>query len=174
MGIVVRNKKAGTRLATEVVSNTIQLPVTMKLEAESLLRIHAVRSPLEIENVRLAAIRASEQNKRVIMARAAELIAVYEAGEDWRPADTRFHYALYDACGNPLFGQLIQQVLQGFHEVYEAPFGQPHLGEETIPLHMVLAEAVVAGDPGRATSVMTRILDLLEAEIVKVMETMNV
>ena len=43
MGIVVRNKKAGTRLAAEVFSNSIHLPVTLKLEVESLLRTHAVR-----------------------------------------------------------------------------------------------------------------------------------
>ncbi|CAN0604801.1 unnamed protein product, partial [Ectocarpus sp. 12 AP-2014] len=52
MGIITRNKKAGTRLAAEVISNAIHLPVTLKLEAESLLRTHAVRRPLELETVR--------------------------------------------------------------------------------------------------------------------------
>ena len=108
MGIVVRNKKAGTRLAAEVMSNSIHLPVTVKLEAESLLRTHAVRKPLEIEAVRLAAENASDHHKKMITARVAELMSVYEAGEDWRPTDYRFHGALQDACGNPLFGQLIQ------------------------------------------------------------------
>ena len=170
MGIVVRNKKAGTRLAAEVMSNSIHLPVTVKLEAESLLRTHAVRRPLEIETVRLAATHASDQHKKMIMARANELMAVYEAGEDWRPADYRLHGALQDACGNPLFGQLIQQIQQGFHEVYDAPFGQPHLGQASIPLHMPLAKAVVAGNAKEGTRIMEAILDLVEAEIRQVME----
>ena len=174
MGIVTRNKKAGTRLAAEVASNAIHLPVTLKLEAESLLRTHAVRRPLEIEAVRLAAQNATAQDKRIIMARANELIAVHAAGEDWRKADYRFHGALQDACGNPLFAQLIQQIQQGFNEVYEAPFGQPHLGAGSIPMHLPLAEAVVAGDADGAARLMAEILDQVEGEIRKVMEAMSV
>ena len=174
MGIVTRNKKAGTRLAAEVVSNALHLPVTVKLEADSLLRTHAVRRPLEIETVRLAARNATEQDRRIIMARANELIAVHAAGEDWRAADYRFHGALQDACGNPLFGQLIRQIQQGFNEVYEAPFGQPHLGQGSIPLHLPLAQAVVAGDADGAARIMAEILDQVEVEIRTVMEAMGV
>ena len=174
MGIVVRNKKAGTRLAAEVMSNSIHLPVTVKLEAESLLRTHAVRKPLEIETVRLAAEHASDQHKKMIMARASELMSVYEAGEDWRPADYRFHGALQDACGNPLFGQLIQQIQQGFHEVYDAPFGRPHLGQASIPLHVPLAEAIIAGNGEKGATIMEEILNMVEAEIRQVMEIQGV
>jgi len=174
MGIVTRNKKAGTRLAAEVASNAIHLPVMVKLEAESLQRTHAVRRPLEIETVRLAARSATEQDKRIIMARANELIAVHASGEDWRQADYRFHGSIQYACGNPLFGQLIQQIQQGFNEVYEAPFGQPHLGEGSIPLHVPMAEAVVAGDADGAARLMAEILDQVEGEIRKVMEAMSV
>ncbi|MFU1682987.1 FadR/GntR family transcriptional regulator [Phaeobacter piscinae] len=172
MGIVTRNKKAGTRLATEVVSNAIHLPVTLKLEAESLLRTHAVRRPLEIETVRLATRNITPQSGRIIMGRVGELIAIHGAGQDWRAADYRFHEALQEACGNPLFGQLIQQIQHGFNEVYEAPFGKPHLGEASIPLHLPLAEAVVAGDESAAAQVMERILDMVEAEIRELMQSM--
>ncbi|GFE51867.1 GntR family transcriptional regulator [Roseobacter cerasinus] len=173
MGIVTRNKKAGTRLAAEVSSNAIQLPVTVKLEAESLLRTHAVRRPLEIETVRLAAKNCDETHRRIIIARCAELLAVYEAGEDWRPADYRFHAALQDACGNPLFGQLIQQIQQGFNEIYEAPFGRAHLGQASIPLHGPMADAVVAGDVEQAAALMEQILALVEGEIREVMQVMG-
>lgn len=173
MGIVVRNKKAGTRLAAEVTSNAIQVPMTLKLEAESLLRTHAVRRPLEIEAVRLAARHASDQQKRVIMARAAELMASFEAGEDWRGADARFHAAIQDATGNPLFGQLVQQIQQAFNEVYEAPFGQPHLGQASIPEHMPLAETIVAGDAEKAARLMDGILTMVEIEIRQVMEQLD-
>ena len=174
MGIVTRNKKAGTRLAAEVVSNAIHLPVTLKLEAESLLRTHAVRRPLELEAARLAARHITEQGARIVMGRVAELMAIHDAGGDWRPADYRFHAALHAVCGNPLFGQLIGQIQQGFSEVYEAPFGQVRLGEATIPLHVPLAEAVAAGDEAGAVRTMARILDKIEAEIRQVMETHDV
>lgn len=174
MGVVTRNKKAGTRLAAEVASNAIQLPLMVKLEAESLQRTHAVRRPLEIEVVKLAARNASDQDKRIILARVNELLAVHAAGEDWRDADHRFHGSLHHACGNPLFGQLIQQILQGFKEEYEAPFGQPHLGEGSIYLHGPLAEAVIAGNEDDAARIMAEILDAVEDEVQNAMEAMRV
>lgn len=170
MGIVVRNKKAGTRLAAEVSTNSIHLPMTVKLEAESLLRTHAVRRPLEIESVRLAARNGSEKDGRTIMARVTELLEAFEADSDWRQADYRFHTALQDACGNPLFAHLIAQIQQGFNEVYEAPFGRPHLGQETIPLHLPLANAVVAHNEEEAVRLIACILDMVETEIRHVME----
>ena len=173
MGIVTRNKKAGTRLAAEVSSNSIHMPVTLKLEAESLLRTHAVRRPLEIEAVRIAALRVTEQQARVILARAAELMAVYEADEDWRAADNRLHRSIYDATGNPLFEQLIRQIQDGFHTIYDAPFGQPHLGQATIPLHPKLAQAVAEGDVATSVAVMKKIMDMVEGEVRQFMDGQN-
>lgn len=170
MGLVVRNKKAGTRLAAEMSSNAIHLPLTLKLEAESLLRTHAVRRPLEIESARLASRNRTDQDCRIIAARVAELMASFEAGEDWRPADHRFHGAIQDASGNPLFGQLIRQIQAAFDQIYEAPFGQPHLGENTIPLHPELATAITAADETEAARVMSRIMDMVEVEIRKAIE----
>ncbi|WP_326838783.1 FadR/GntR family transcriptional regulator [Roseobacter sp. MH60115] len=173
MGIVVRNKKAGTRLAAEVSANAIHLPLTLKLEAESLLRTHAVRRPLEIEAARMAALNCTKTQGRLIAARVAELIATHAAGEDWRQADHRFHSSLHDACGNPLFGQLIRQIQQGFNEVYQAPFGQPHLGQATIPIHTLLAEAVVSRNADEAARIVGEIMDMVEAEILQIMESQN-
>ncbi|MEP3276990.1 MAG: FCD domain-containing protein [Stappiaceae bacterium] len=174
MGIVTRNKKAGTRLAAEVSVNSIHLPVTLKLEAESLLRTLAVRRPLEIEAARLAARNVSPAQTRLIRARVAELMSVYEAGEDWRAADQRFHSAIHEATGNPLFGQLIQQIHQAFGAIYEAPFGQPHLGQATIPLHPGLCEAVARQDETTAAAIVVQIMDMVEQEVRKVMGIQDV
>ncbi|WP_380057926.1 FadR/GntR family transcriptional regulator [Falsihalocynthiibacter sp. SS001] len=174
MGIVTRNKKAGTRLAAEVFSKAIHLPVTVKLEAESLLRTHAVRRPLEIEAVRVAAQNVTEQQGKTILARVAELMAIYDANEDWRAADFRFHNAIHEASGNPLFHQLISQIQEGFHTIYDAPFGQAHLGQATIPLHPDLAQAIASGDGDKAAEIMGRIMDMVEEEVRKVLEGQDV
>lgn len=170
MGIVTRNKGAGTTLSAEISSRSIHVPLTLKLEAESMIRTHAVRRPLEIEASRLAARNATEQERKVIVARMAELIAVFEAGEDWRPADHRFHAAIHDATGNPLFGQLIWQIHHAFHDIYDTPFGKAHLGATTIPLHKPLAEAIAAGDEHRAAELTGQILDIVEVEVRQEME----
>ena len=174
MGIVVRNKGAGTILATEVSARSVNVPLTIKLEAESLLRTRAVRRPLELEATRLATRQASDKQRKIIIARMAELIAVYEAGEDWRDADHRFHDAIYDTCGNPLFGQIIRQLHQVFQNIYEAPFGKPHLGSDTIPAHKPLAEAIAAGRETQAVRISGEIMDAVEAEVRDTMRGANV
>lgn len=168
MGLVSRNKGAGTTLAAPIGGRPLALSVS--LEAESLLRTLAVRRPLEIEAVRLAALHAAAPARDRVRARMLDLMAAFAAGEDWRPADHAFHGAIHDATGNPLFGQLIGQLQRAFAAVYEAPFGMPHLGSGTIPLHRPLAEAVVAGDAGQATTLMARVLDDTEAAARAAME----
>lgn len=164
MGIVVRNKGAGTTLMVDV-SNSIQVPLTLKLEAESLLRTQGVRRPLEIEATRLAALNASRAERREIRARAEELMDAFESGEDWRQADHRFHATIHTASGNPLFGQLIQQIQQAFGEIYDAPFGQPHLGQASMPMHRDLSEAVIGGDADSAVRIIKEIMDVVDSEV---------
>jgi GntR family transcriptional regulator, transcriptional repressor for pyruvate dehydrogenase complex len=159
LGVIARNKGAGTRLVAAVSTRTVHLPLMVQIEAASLTRVLAVRRPLEIEATRIAARVATQRMRAVILARMAELMAVYEAGEDWRPADFRFHAAIHVATGNPLFGKLIEQVHRAFHDLYEAPFDHPQLGSDTIPMHRPLAEAVAVGDEARAVALIEQILD---------------
>lgn len=161
MGIVTRNKGAGTVLAAPITGRTVALAVT--LEAESLLRTLAVRRPLEIEAVRIAAREATPAARDRVTARMLDLMAAYEGGEDWRPADHAFHAAIHDATGNPLFGRLIAELQRAFAAIYEAPFGMPHLGAETIPLHRPLGEAVVDGRGEEGARLMEQVLDDTEA-----------
>ncbi|MCV0427238.1 MAG: FCD domain-containing protein [Roseibium sp.] len=173
MGVVSRNKGAGTRLTAEIARNTLRMALTITHEAESLLRMQQVRRPLEIEAVRIATRLATPDQRRIINARAAELIAVYEAGEDWRPADHRFHKAVHEATGNSLFEQIIEQILKCFHGIYETPFGKPHLGQATIPLHRPLADAIIAGDEDKAAEITARIIDMVCEETQGIAEEHN-
>ncbi|MDZ4134707.1 MAG: FCD domain-containing protein, partial [Paracoccaceae bacterium] len=143
----------------EISTRSMHLPLTVQIEANSLHRMLAVRRPLEIEAVRIATRFASDKARQQISLRLAELIAVYESGEDWRQADYRFHAAIHEATGNPLFGKLINQIHRGFHDIYEAPFGQPQLGHTTIPMHRDLALAIIAKDEIGAVALIERILD---------------
>jgi GntR family transcriptional repressor for pyruvate dehydrogenase complex len=168
LGIIARNKGAGTRIVSEVSTRSVHLPLTLQIEAISLQRMLAVRRPLEVEAARIASRVASEPARQLILARSATLQAAFEAGEDWRPADFRFHAAIHDATGNPLFGKIINQIHRGFHDVYEAPFDQPHLGESTIPAHRDLARTIAAGDAAGAAAVMDAILGEVAAEAARI------
>ena len=100
----------------------------------------------------------------------AELMAVFDAGEDWREADNRFHAAIHQASGNPLFHQLIRQIQQTFNEIYEAPFGEPQLGKATIPMHRDLALSIVEKNEDHAVAIMSRIMDHVEDEVRTIMK----
>lgn len=159
MGMVTRNKGAGTVLATEVSGRPLHLPLSLSLEAESLLRMLEVRRPLELEAARLAAVKADERARDAIMRQMLVLMEDYESGRDWRPADNLFHAEIHAATGNPLFGQIIGRLQDAFVDLYSAPFGKPQLGHRTIPAHRDLAQAIDARDSIRAATVMIEILD---------------
>lgn len=173
MGIVTRNKGGGTRLVAPLTERAVHLPLAVTLEAESLLRTLEIRRPLEIEAVRLSAVRATPRQRKHIEARLLTLLGAYQAGEDWRAADQAFHAAIHDASGNPLFGGVVKQLQRAFDEVYEAPFGRPHLGSDTIPRHRNLADAVLAGDADGAATTMAGILDEVENEVRAVLESQD-
>ena len=107
MGMVTRNKGAGTVLATEIAGRPIHMPLNLSLEVQSLSRMMEVRTPLEIEAARLAATAADTRARDAIMRSMLELMDAYESGGDWRPADGAFHAEIHAATGNPLFGQII-------------------------------------------------------------------
>ena len=162
LGIITRNKGGGTRIVAEVSTRSLHLPLTVQIEADSLSRMLAVRRPLEIEAVRIATRVADEAARRRIMLRMLELMEVYDAGEDWRPADRLFHAAIHDATGNPLFAKVIHQIHRAFHDLYDAS----RRGASTMRAHRDLAEAIVAGDEGKAVAIMSAIMsDVDEAAI---------
>lgn len=163
-GIVTRNKGAGTTLMVDV-TRSVQVPLTLRLEAESLLRTQGVRRPLEIEAARLAALGATPEQRRVILELGAAVARAHADGLDWRPADDVFHAAIHDASGNPLFGQLITQIQKAFRRVYAAPLGEPQLGARSIPMHVDLAASIAAGDAAGAVRIVSEIMDIVETEV---------
>ncbi len=80
-------------MVTEVSTRSLHLPLALQIEAESLQRLLAVRRQLELEAARLASLHANGPSRGTKLDRAAELMAVYKAAEDWRPADFRIHAA---------------------------------------------------------------------------------
>lgn len=165
MGIITRNKGAGTILATEIFSNSVFIPISLRMEAESLIRTHSVKGTLEVEASKLAASNANHEQRKQITTKLDILLHEFEKGNDWRAADLEFHAAINKACGNPLFGQMIRQLHNVFHDIYEQPFGHVELGEMSIPFHRELAIAIVRGDVDGAGNAMQLIIDMVQEEV---------
>ncbi len=136
-----------------------------RLEGEALLRLIEVRRALETEVVRKAAVNARPKQRAEISRLCDAVLAEVYAGRPWRPADAAFHGAIYDASGNPMFGQIIASLVFAFERSGESPFGRDEFGMDSWPPHRVLADALLAGDADAAVAAINRILDAVEGEV---------
>ena len=80
-------------------------------------------------------------------------------------ADAAFHGAIYDASGNPMFGQILRDLTRRSNARSQSPFGRDEFGLQSFPPHRDLADAILAADSDRACAVINRILDIVEEEI---------
>lgn len=165
LGLIRRKRGAGTFLSARVPSSKGHAPTMLRLEGEALLRLSEIRRALETAVVRQAAINAQPKQRREISRLCDALLTEVYAGRPWRPADDAFHGAIYDASGNPMFGQIIASLVLAFQRAPESPFGSDAFGIDSFPPHRDLADAILAADPDRAVGAINHIIDLVEDEV---------
>ena len=167
LGLIRRRRGAGTFLAARVSSSKGGglVPTMVRLEGEALLRLLEVRRALEDDVVRRATINASPAQRQEISRLCDLLLDDVGARRPWRGADAAFHGAIYDASGNPMFGQILSRLDHALERSGESPFGRDEFGMESFPPHRDLADAIVAADPVAACAAINHILDVVEGEI---------
>ena len=69
-----------------------------------------VRRALENDVVRKATVNANASQRRKISRLRDLLLIEVDEGRPWRKADAAFHGAIYDASGNPMFGQILARL----------------------------------------------------------------
>jgi DNA-binding FadR family transcriptional regulator len=137
----------------------------VRLEGEALLRLLEIRRTLENDVVRKATLHASPK-QRAEIARLCDLLLVeVNAGRPWRKADHAFHGAIYDASGNPMYGQILTNLDHALERGDMSPFNRDAFGLDSFPMHRDLADAIVAEDPAAAVAAINRILDSVEDEV---------
>jgi DNA-binding FadR family transcriptional regulator len=165
LGIIKRRRGDGTYLSARVQATRGLAPTMIRLEGEALLRLIEVRRALENVVVGLAAANATPAQRQRISDLCTALIADVDARRNWHAADAAFHGAIYEASGNPMFGQILSNLDHALERSNESPFGSDGFGIASFPPHRELADAIVASDPPRACAAINHILDLVEAEI---------
>ncbi|MBI4921285.1 MAG: FadR family transcriptional regulator [Devosia nanyangense] len=165
LGLIKRKRGAGTFLSARVPSSKGLVPTMIRLEGEALLRLMEVRRALENDVVRKATVNASRSQRAEISRLCDALLTEVYAHRPWRKADWAFHGAIYDASGNPMFGQILSRLDHALERSAESPFGRDEFGMESFPPHRHLADAIVAADPDRACAAINHILDIVEGEI---------
>ena len=165
LGLIRRRRGDGTYLAARVQTSLGIVPTMVRLEGEALLRLMEVRRALENDVVRKATIHATRAQRREISRLCDLLLVEVDEGRPWRKADAAFHGAIYDASGNPMFGQILSRLDQALERSRESPFGRDEFGLQSFPPHRDLADAIVAGDLDGACAAINLILDIVEEEI---------
>ena len=165
LGIIKRRQGDGTYLAARVQTSGGLVPTMVKLEGEALLRLIEVRRALEDDVVRKATVNATPAQRAGISRLCDILLVEVNAGRPWRKADHAFHGAIYDASGNPMFGQILHRLDHALERSGESPFGRDEFGLDSFPPHRDLADAIVASDLEAACAAINRILDIVEADV---------
>jgi GntR family transcriptional regulator, transcriptional repressor for pyruvate dehydrogenase complex len=165
LGIIKRRRGDGTYLSARVQTSRGLVPTMVRLEGEALLRLIEVRRALENDVVRKATLNATQAQRAEISRLCDILLVEVSARRPWRKADHAFHGAIYDASGNPMFGQILQRLDHALERSQESPFGRDEFGLDSFPPHRDLADGIVAADPGRALGAINRILDIVENDV---------
>ncbi len=136
-----------------------------------------VRQAVEIPIARLAACRASDEQRAHIKAIADRFDAEMKLAE-FRRLDREFHWAVARACGNDTLAELYGKVLESlfasreFDELLEARSNRTAVREiirNAAVMHQTMAHAIVAGDWAAVVAAAERHLDQVEDEMISKM-----
>jgi GntR family transcriptional repressor for pyruvate dehydrogenase complex len=165
LGIIRRRRGDGTYLAAKVQTSRGLVPTMVRLEGEALLRLIEIRRTLENDVVRKATLHATPRQRAEIARLCDILLVEVNAGRPWRKADHAFHGAIYDASGNPMYGQILTNLDHALERGEMSPFNRDAFGLDSFPMHRDLADAIVAEDAELAVAAINRILDSVEDEV---------
>lgn len=165
LGIIRRRRGDGTYLSARVQTSRGLVPTMVRLEGEALLRLLEIRRTLENDVVRKATIKATPEQRQEISRLCDILLVEVDAGRPWRKADHAFHGAIYDASGNPMYGQLLVNLDNALERGGTSPFSADAFGLDSFPIHRELADAILSDSPDGAVDAIGRIIDVVEREV---------
>lgn len=156
----------GTFLKRQISASTVFMPLSITSDRNALLQTLEVRRGLEVEAGALAAMRATKAEIELVEANLAVMEKAHHARGTAGPEDLVFHLSIYEASGNPLFGQLLQQMREAFRSFFAQPFRRPDFAGRSFPIHRDLFEAIARRDSQGARDHTLAILAIVEEDII--------
>jgi DNA-binding GntR family transcriptional regulator len=122
------------------------------VDVRQLAKLSEVREVLEPAAARLAAERASDEDR----AELVELLAELEAGDDRTliDLDERIHRAVYRSAHNDFLEATLEQYYVLALRIWAMALDQAHELKDAVQEHRALLEAIRDGDPERAAETM--------------------
>ncbi len=117
------------------------------------------RNLVDLELIRLAALRATAEQRDRILQHAVDGHAFHDDPVAFRLLDIEFHQSLNDAAGNRLLAALAQGLYDIALDVRRVASGFPGVIEKSVNQHIDVARAIAAGDPDGAVAAGRRHLE---------------
>ena len=125
----------------------------------SLDDLHQMRSILEVENARLAALNSTVEGVDSLRKILLEMDSVEDDARLFAGKDAEFHNALAQMTNNPLLVMMIGTVRELLQEVRLSVSRYPDLKASVMPDHYNILECVASGDAEGASQAMRVHLD---------------
>jgi len=152
-GLVETRQGSGAFVAG-LVGRPLRLEAAGMDDPSRVLEILELRTGVETEAAALAATRATAAQKAAIHAAVDALAAAAETGADGVDEDLRFHAAIAEASGNPLFplvvGFLVEHYRASIHVLRFDGAARQALLRRVVREHAVVADAISQGDAEEA------------------------
>jgi len=140
----------------------IQTEISTENERESLLNLTELRRALEGAAVKMAAVRANQEDIDE-MERNINAIRVKALRGECQPVeDKAFHYAIYAASKNPILIGIIENLNNAFDVIWQNPLGMEKAVNKEADLHVKLFEQIKAKNPVKAEKIFNKMMDEIE------------
>jgi len=140
----------------------IQTEISTENERESLLNLTELRRALEGAAVKMAAVRANQEDIDE-MERNINAIRVKALRGECQPVeDKAFHYAIYAASKNPILIGIIENLNNAFDVIWQNPLGMEKAVNKEADLHVKLFEQIKAKNPAKAEKIFNKMMDEIE------------
>jgi DNA-binding GntR family transcriptional regulator len=135
------------------------------VDVRDLSRISEVRAALEPEAARLAAERATDEERDELAALGGQI----KRGADLMDLDERIHRAIYAAAHNQLLEKTLGEYYVLALRIWMIALGRAQDLEEAVEAHRNLIQAIVVGNGDRACAIMRAHVENFEQAMRKVL-----
>ena len=161
-GLVTTHTGSGTYVRAmqgKDVASSLGMFINSQRKPFSLDALMEVRQVLEIEMAKLAALRATDENIKQLENNLEMMCQTIADPDEFSKWDLEFHLVLADACGNQLFGIILEPLTESFFELIWTGTTTPGAAQDACQFHREILDCVKQKDSEGAVKAMRAHLD---------------
>lgn len=175
-GLITTGPKVGTRVLSEDCWNWFDPDVILwqskaGLTPEFLRDLQDLRRVVEPAAIRLAAVRATQQDIDEVERAYAGMKRAVEEGGDYVTFDLRFHQGLLRASRNRMLVQMSKVLGALLRTSFEISTRRKNGPLISLPMHREVLDAVIDHDPDRAEKAIQKLIDGARDDIEEVLSS---